>query len=262
MSVEYGRRGLVGVLTPQANTTVEPEFAILLPPGMASLNARMVSGAAEMQARLVDYFDRLAEWPAQFANAPVDVIAVACTGASYLVGAAREEALVAAVSAQVGKPVVTSGRAVVAALRALGARRVALVSPYPRSLTESSVAYWQSFGFAAACVVEVGTAGGTFHPIYAMPAADARAALAGLESTADLDAVVMLGTGMPTLQPILQMPRVGTAPVLSCMLATAWRSVQAITGAVPDRDSLLAWIDRPEWAARLQDRLGTAPKRV
>ena len=195
MSVEYGRRGLVGVLTPQANTTVEPEMAILLPPGVASINARMVSRAPDMQARLNEYFDRLGEWPAQFANAPVDVVAAACTGASYLVGAEREQALVQAVSARIGKPVVTSGLAVVAALRALEARRVALVSPYPRALTEVSVAYWGAFGIKAVQVVEVGAPDSAFHPIYAMPAADARAALDGLEEADGLDAVVMLGDG-------------------------------------------------------------------
>lgn len=256
MSVEYGRRGLVGILTPQANTTVEPEFSILLPPGIASINARMVSGAPDMQARLNDYFERFGEWPAQFANAPVDVIAVACTGASYLVGADRERALVEAVSVRLGKPVVTSGLAVVAALRALEARRVALVSPYPRALTEISVTYWEAFGIEVARVVEVGAIRASFHPIYAMPASDARAALNGLDDAERLDAVVMLGTGMPTLRPILEVPRVGDAPVLSCMLATAWRSVLAITGEAPTRANLLAWINQPEWAVRLYDQLG------
>ncbi len=255
MSVEYGRRGLVGVLTPQANTTVEPEFAILLPPGVAMINGRMVSHSPDMQTRLNDYFERLAEWPAQFANAPIDVLAVACTGASYLVGADREAALVRAASAQLGKPIVTSGLAVVDALRALDARRVAFVSPYPRALTEVSVSYWAAFGLEAARVVEVGAAAGAFHPIYAMPASDARAALDGLEGDTGLDAVVMLGTGMPTLQPILERPRAAGVPVLSCMLATGWRSVLAISGEQPNRANLLAWIDAPEWAQRLRGRL-------
>jgi maleate isomerase len=58
----------------------------------------------------------------------------------------------------------------------------------------------------------------------------------------------MLGTGMPTLAPILQKPRAGGAPVLSCMLATAWRSVLAISREPPTAESLLAWIDNPFWA--------------
>jgi maleate cis-trans isomerase len=43
MTVEYAPHGLIGVLTPQANTTVEPEFWIMLPPGIALINARMMS---------------------------------------------------------------------------------------------------------------------------------------------------------------------------------------------------------------------------
>ena len=41
--LEYAAKGLVGCLTPQANTTVEPEFNILLPAGYAVLNARLPS---------------------------------------------------------------------------------------------------------------------------------------------------------------------------------------------------------------------------
>jgi maleate isomerase len=152
--------------------------------------------------------------------------------------------------------VVTSGHAVGAAFGALAARRVALVSPYPRALTEASAVYWQSYGVEIARIVEVGAAAGEFHPIYAMAAQDANAALAGLEDEAGLDVVVMLGTGMPTLEPILQSPMVAGAPVLSCMLATAWRSVLALDGTLPDRTNLLAWIQQPEWAHRLRGRLG------
>jgi maleate isomerase len=46
MPVEYAPKGLIGVFTPQANTTVEPEMAILTPPGHAFINARMTSGSA------------------------------------------------------------------------------------------------------------------------------------------------------------------------------------------------------------------------
>jgi maleate isomerase len=255
MRVAYGERGLVGTLTPQANTTVEPEFAVLFPPGIASINARMVSHASDMDARLVEYFARLDDWVMQFANAPIDVLAIACTGASYLTEAAQETILVNRLAARLGIPVVTSGQAVAASFTALSARRVALVSPYPRALTDASVRYWQSCGVEVARVVEVGAAEAAFHPIYALAARDAHAALATLDSEHGLDAVVMLGTGMPTLQPILAMPFVAGAPVLSCMLATAWRSVLAIAGEAPSRDNLMAWIDKPEWAGRLRARL-------
>ena len=59
MSLAYAPRGLIGVLTPQANTTVEPEFWIMLPPGVAAINARMVSPKEALEARLVDYLANL-----------------------------------------------------------------------------------------------------------------------------------------------------------------------------------------------------------
>ena len=52
MSLEYASRGLVGMLTPQANTTVEPEFNILWPRGVAMINARLMSGKASMSCSL------------------------------------------------------------------------------------------------------------------------------------------------------------------------------------------------------------------
>jgi len=251
MRVAYGNRGLVGVLTPQANTTVEPEFAVLFPPGVAHITARMVSHSPDMHTRLVDYFSRLPDWAAQFANAPIEALAIACTGASYLVGAEHEQELVESLSERIGVPVVTSGQAVGAALQVLQARRIALVSPYPRALTEASVTYWESYGVEIARIVEVGAVAASFHPIYAMAADDAQTALATLEDEPNLDAVVMLGTGMPTLQPILTTPEIAGAPVFSCMLATAWRTVLAVDRLPPSRENLVAWINTPEWAPRL-----------
>jgi maleate isomerase len=91
---------------------------------------------------------------------------------------------------------------------------------------------------------------GEFHPIYSLQGDRALATLDQL-GTPDVDAVLMLGTGMVTLEAIAKRPRVGRAPVLSCMLATAWRCVAALDQARQDRDSVLAWIDRPAWRGRL-----------
>jgi maleate isomerase len=249
MAVEYAPRGLLGVLTPQANTTVEPELAALLPPGVAMLNARMTSGKATIVARLLDYLATLDAAAGQFANAPLGAVAFACTGASYFAGVAEEEAAVARISAARGVPFVTAGHAVRDAFRALGARRIGLVSPYPQDLTDAAIAYFTALGFEVARVSGSAQQDGVFHPIYAMTGQGAHDALLALDPRG-LDAIAMLGTGMPTLAPILRTPFHGGVPVLSCMLALAWRSMAVLDGVDPSRAALLAWVRGEGWGAR------------
>jgi maleate isomerase len=255
MSVEYARNGLVGVLTPQANTTVEPEFAILWPAGVAMINARLMSPKDGLEARLLDYFHQLDRAVEQFHNAPVGAMALACTGASYLAGAAEEQATIDRLTTKTGVPFLTAGRSVEKALRALQAKRIALVSPYPPTLTDKAIEYWASLGFETVSVVHVGTIGEHFHPIYSIRARGATEGLDKLEDTA-FDAVIMLGTGMPTLQPILERPGVRGAPVLSCMLALGWAASQTVTGGSFDRASLLHWISGAHWRKRLEIQQG------
>jgi len=253
MAVEYAPRGLLGVLTPQANTTVEPELAVLLPPGIAMLNARMTSAKPTIVARLLDYLASLDAWSEGFANAPVGAIAFACTGASYFAGVAEEAVAVARISAARGVPFVTAGHAVRDAFHALGARRIGLVSPYPDDLTRAGVAYFTALGFDVVRVSGSAARDGAFHPIYAMSGEGAHQALLALDP-GGLDAIAMLGTGMPTLLPIRRTPFHGGVPVLSCMLALGWRSTCALDRAAPDRDSLLAWVRGDGWGARYDAR--------
>lgn len=250
MSVEYAPKGLIGLLTPQANTTVEPEMAIMTPPGFAWINARLMSDKATIEARLVDYFATLSGQLRQFANAPIGTALVATSGMSYLAGVEAEARILDQVSRAAGIPVFTSAIASVDMLKALGARRIALVSPYPESLNVASRAYWTAHGFTVAAETGTFKDTGAFHPIYSLFGDEALVALDALPG-ADLDAVLMLGTGMPTLGPIRCRPFVGRAPVISCMLATGWRTTSALSKAALTRENALAWVDNPAWGPRL-----------
>jgi|LNFM01.1.fsa_nt_gb maleate isomerase len=253
MSVEYAPKGLIGLLTPQANTTVEPEMAIMTPPGYAFINARLMSDKSTIEARLVDYFATLSGQLRQFANAPIGTALVATSGMSYLSGVEAEARVLAEVSAKAGIPVFTSAIASVAMLRALGARRIALVSPYPESLNVESRKYWSAHGFTITAETGAFKDVGNFHPIYSLFGGEALKALDELPADAGFEAVLMLGTGMPTLEPIRRRPFVHGAPVISCMLATAWRTTRALDKGPLTRESALAWIENPKWGPRLDD---------
>ena len=250
MSVEYARKGLMGVLTPQANTTVEPEYAVMTPPGYAFINARMLSPHKTIEERLVDYFTNLDRFARQFANAPIGAMAFACTGTSYLAGREAEDKALGDLSRSLGSPVISAATAVGIALNALGARRIALVSPYEGRLDAACTPYWESRGFDVAVKTSAARPGENFHPIYSLPSGAARQALD--EITDDkLDAIVMLGTGMPTLAPIAATPFHRGAPVLSCMFALIWAGTVLLDGVEPSADSLRQWLTGDWWRGRL-----------
>ena len=249
-AMEYGAAGVMGVLTPQANTTVEPEFWALMPPGWSMLNARLMSDKATIRERLVDYTERYSDTCMEFANAPVDVIAAACTGASYLIGTEAEAALVDQIEARYEVPFVTAALATVMALRGLGAEKIALLSPYPEDLNQASTPYWQAHGFKVVAKAGPMLEEAAFHPIYAM---EGEAVLRSYRhlSESGADAVLMLGTGMASLRPLLAGYAEGLVPAVSCNLALVWAAVQKRRWDALEGD-LDAWRSGAHWAARLE----------
>ena len=259
MSLEYSPGGLVGLLTPQANTTAEAEFQILLPQGVGMVNGRLVSHARELHDRLQDYFANLDLHTAQFGDAPINVLGLAVTGASYFMGLAKEAELLQRISLSRGVQVISAGWAVRQCLTLLGAKRIALVSPYPHSLLLHSQAYWTSDGFEVLEVAQVektaggGNSTGTSHPVYSLGSEAVVQSLQTLSSTA-ADAVVLLGTGLPTLRCLLAAPQVLGKPVISCNLALAWCCANAMHPALDAKQSLLSWMRGEHWQQRFLER--------
>jgi maleate isomerase len=248
--MEYARKGLIGVLTPQANTTVEPEFSILMPPGYAFLTARMVSDKPTLEGRLEDYFTFMQYSVGQFASAPMKVVAFACTGASYLQGIERERRAVEAVQKALGIVFLTAGHAVADALRHFGAHRVALVSPYPPALTEASIGYWRSHDFDIVRVTNVCHGASNFHPIYDLAASSVEDALGAIDLNS-VDAVVTLGTGMPSLGPILKYAGNDlSVPIISCTSALAWRCLMVFDPKLAERTAMRPYFNGDNWRDR------------
>jgi maleate isomerase len=251
MSLEYATRGLVGILTPQANTTAEPELSLLYPPGVAMITARLISDKNTISARLIDYFDSYEASLRQFANAPVNVVGVACTGASYLAGRECEEKLIRSLTARYGYPFVTAASAIVDALVLLKARDIGIVSPYSTELTNSSVEYWKGCGFEVKEIAHVESNDPGFHPIYELSSLNAVRALRKLANKR-FDAVLMLGTGMPTLGSLAAAIDWNGPPVLSSNFCLAWRTVVSLDRGPTHAATLTSWIKGDDWLRRLR----------
>ncbi|MBV8121682.1 MAG: hypothetical protein JO081_17295, partial [Alphaproteobacteria bacterium] len=116
-----------GVLVPSTNTTVEMECRLLPSTYQAHFGRLMTSRPGEPFSSPreddVDYQSRL------LGTAKVELIILVQTSASVFVDD-YDEAVTRRMSAAAGAPAVTSAQAIGRAVRALGARRVGLVSPY------------------------------------------------------------------------------------------------------------------------------------
>lgn len=228
---DYGRAGMLGIGTPQANPTVEAEMRILLPPAVAMAVVRLTSTSQNPLFRLRLYLEGLEETFAQYDALRPDAFGFGCTGSSYLVGAAREAEIVAGIGGRFGYPIVTATAAITWQLRRLGARRIALASPYPAALADAAEAYWRTAGFEVAEVRRIETDSGDTRSIYALGTEDARPATEALRR-ADVDAVLLSGTGMPSLALIAN--RGDGPPIISSNLCLALRLCDLIGADAPD----------------------------
>lgn len=228
---DYGRAGLVGIGTPQANPTVEAEMRILMPPNVLVAVARLTSAEEKPMARLWDYLDRMDAALEQFDTLRPAVFGFACTGSSYVMDRDREAALIADLEARFGYPIVTATAAIDAELRTIGARRIAIASPYPPQLADAATDYWRALGYDVAEVRRIETGSRDTRSIYTLGSADARAAAEALAALA-VDAVLLSGTGMPSLA-LLGDPPAGAA-MLSSNLCLARALCRRIGIAEPD----------------------------
>ncbi|MBL8379005.1 MAG: hypothetical protein JNM79_14140 [Burkholderiales bacterium] len=229
----------VALVVPPANPTVEPEIQALAPPGAAIHSARLPLLPGDLAARTAHYAEHYGAALAAFGSLPIDAGFIGMTGATYERLPAGDSALCEQLQRAAGYPVITASAAILAALKALGARSICLVSPYPAWLTARSVAYWQGGGMEVAQVVSMGEE----FRAYQMTTDEVRAALAQVDD--GHDAVVLSGTGLITLPAIVEIAPTMRAPLLSSNLCGAWWMARVL--ALPASKTLLGAV--PGFAA-------------
>lgn len=135
----------VALIVPAVNTVAEPELQRLAPASLSFHSTRIALGAGEAE-ELRAMVAASGEAAALLAGLEPDLLLFHCTSASMAAGERAVGELRGLLEANAGCPVMTTGEAVLAALAALDASRVALVTPYSEKVTAAEVDFLGAHG--------------------------------------------------------------------------------------------------------------------
>lgn len=148
----------LGILLPSSGTVQEVDFYRRVPAGVSVHSARMrlTRATVEDEARMLDAYTMPAA--EDLATIRPDVVVFSCTSAGALRGREYDTRLCEDIGRVTGAPVVSTLGAVGEALRAAGARSVALVTPYPEAITRHVRASLEAEGFHVTTAAGLGLA--------------------------------------------------------------------------------------------------------
>lgn len=138
----------VGLIVPSTNTVMEPDLYRNLPPGATVHTSRMLlegSVTVEAEELMLDVY--LPECARQIGTLLPDVVVFGCTSAGALRGPAYEQELAGKISKATGAPTITIMGAVADELVRLGAKSVAVLTPYSHEINDTIKESLETSGF-------------------------------------------------------------------------------------------------------------------
>lgn len=227
----YGWRARIGLVVPSINKVAEPEFWRLAPPGVAFHAARAANRGATTEESYFKMAEAALDAAEDLATAEVDLVLYACTSGSVVCPLPK---LLADMRQRSGLPTIATITSVVAALRALGAKRVALATPYVDFVNESEERFLEDYGFHVTSVygLQMGETQEERRGIGRVPPQHVYR-MARLVDRPDADAIFISCTNLATLDVIAQIEADLGKPVVTSNQASFWSCLRLL--GLPDR---------------------------
>ena len=222
----------IGFMVPSWNTVMEYETMRMAPPGVSLHFARIphTSDAEEVLVKMADEAPHIAE---TLAHAKMDAICFGCTGGSF-VRPDSDQVIAESIRAHTGIPATTTSIALVEALKAVGARRVVIVSPYPVWLNERLAGLLKRNGLEVLAARGLGDD----RPAKYLP--QKAAEMAREANVAEVDAIFVSCTNFRSLEVIESLEAELGKPVISSNTSAFWKMLRmvGIRTAVPGAGQL------------------------
>jgi maleate isomerase len=220
MPDRFGPRGVLALLVPLQNSNMQPEYEAMRPQGINNqiyrIDLFVADRVPEAAIRVID--GALGCWP--------DVVVVGNSVEMRLMTPAMFDDYRATLQEKIGDiPLVTATDATIAALEAVGAKRIATISPMSDAYSQSVADYYQAFGFEVPC--HSGLQVGLPQNIINLGYAEARDAFRKLDRD-DIDTFLHVGGALGIADSIEKLEQEFGRPVVSVNVATYWRALRTI----------------------------------
>jgi maleate isomerase len=226
-----GPRGVIGVMTPGPNVVVENEMMDLRPPGVINAIDRYYVPNQSIQ-RDEDWSiimrhvsAHLDESVARLNEALIDHLILGMSSQSFMGGVEGSFALLDHLREMSGVEVTQGAQAAEAAFKEVGARRIALVTPYYPVIEKNAVAYFEGRGFEVTHVE--GLKCRSIIEVASQTPETLRAAMHKANESKP-DAILQLGTNLPFGRLAAQLEEEIDRPVWAVGTVIYWKALRAM----------------------------------
>ena len=216
-----GAQPKLGLIVPSWNTVMEYEVQRMAG-GAMSVHSMRIPHTADTEEKLLWLGTQAPGAAALLAHAKVNVICYGCAAGGFLKGPVEDRALGERIAKETGIPVAVSSAAVAEGLRALGAKRVSLASPYAPWLNERLRQYLTAAGF------EVLTMQGLDTQNHSAVTAERIEALIAEVDRPETEAIFVSCSNFPTLGIIESMERKLGKPIVASNQASMWKMLRLL----------------------------------
>jgi maleate isomerase len=209
----------LGIVLPANNSVLEPEFWPCLPVDAALHTARILV-RGDLTSRAIEAMEaQIGRAVDELVATGVDLIAYADMVTTFLMPDGWNRERSSEIESSSGLPCISAWTAMERALSAIGARRLAVGSPYPAAIHARAVAYFRKMGFDVVADATLDVLS-----VRAVPEVSRESviALAGSIARPEADAIVLLATDLPTFDAIDAIEASIGRPMLSCNQTILW----------------------------------------
>lgn len=222
----YGWLAKVGLIVPSTNTVNEVEWYRMAPRGISIHTARaLLLGKASQNS-----YDLMAEATRkaaeELATAECDIVAYGCTSGSFM--CSRTE-IVANLERLAGCRATTTSDSVIAALKTLGVKRIAMGTPYVDFVNQGELKFLADEGFDVVAWhgMGLGETQAERRGINRVPP-QSIFRLARLIDRPEAEAIFLSCTALPTIELIGELEAELGKPVVSSNQATFWNVLRTL----------------------------------